>query len=66
MRPDLKGAKIGVARNYFDFHDGVEAVMKEALDAMKQAGADARSTPKQHVASWTNRAPPSRPCCATS
>jgi amidase len=35
----LKGAKIGVARNYFDFHDGVEAVMKAALEAMKQAGA---------------------------
>ncbi len=35
----LKGAKIGVARNYFDFHDGVEAVMKVALDALQQAGA---------------------------
>jgi amidase len=35
----LQGAKIGVARNYFDFHDGVESVMTAALDAMKQAGA---------------------------
>jgi amidase len=35
----LKGAKIGVARNYFDFHDGVEAVMKTALEALKEAGA---------------------------
>jgi amidase len=35
----LKGAKIGVARNYFDFHDAVEAMMTVALDAMKQAGA---------------------------
>ncbi len=35
----LKGAKIGVARNYFDFHDGVEAVMTVALDALKQLGA---------------------------
>jgi amidase len=35
----LKGAKIGVARNYFDFHDGVEAVMSAALEAMKSAGA---------------------------
>jgi amidase len=35
----LKGAKIGVARNHFDFHDGVEQVMNEALDAIKQAGA---------------------------
>jgi amidase len=35
----LKNAKIGVARNYFDFHDGVEAVMSTALDLLKQAGA---------------------------
>ncbi len=35
----LNGAKIGVARNHFDFHDGVEAVMTAALDALKQAGA---------------------------
>jgi amidase len=35
----LKGAKIGVARNHFDFHDGVEAVMEDALEAIKQAGA---------------------------
>ncbi|MBM4092782.1 MAG: amidase [Planctomycetes bacterium] len=35
----LRGAKIGVARNYFDFHDAVEAVMNVALDALKQAGA---------------------------
>jgi amidase len=35
----LKGAKIGVARNYFDFHDGVEAIMAVAIDALKSAGA---------------------------
>jgi amidase len=35
----LKGAKIGVARNYFDFHDGIEAVMSAALEALKDAGA---------------------------
>jgi amidase len=35
----LKGAKIGVARNYFDFHDGVEAVMTTALEALKDGGA---------------------------
>ena len=61
----LKGAKIGVARNYFDFHDGVEAVMKEALEAIKQAGATLIDT-EEAVASWTNRARRSRPCCATS
>ena len=35
----LKGATIGVARNHFDFHDGVEAVMDEALEMIKKAGA---------------------------
>jgi amidase len=35
----LKGARIGVARNYFGFHDGVDAVMARALDALKHAGA---------------------------
>src|SRR5262245_7150086 len=35
----LKGARIGVARNYFGFHDIVEAVMKESLAALKHNGA---------------------------
>jgi amidase len=35
----LKGARIGVMRNYFGFHDGVDRVMKDALAAMKDAGA---------------------------
>ncbi len=35
----LAGAKIGVARNYFDFNDAVETIMNVALDAMRQAGA---------------------------
>jgi amidase len=35
----LKGVKIGVARSFFDFHDGVDALMEEALAAMKEAGA---------------------------
>jgi amidase len=36
----LKGARIGVARNYFGFHDGVDALMGEALLAMKTQGAE--------------------------
>src|SRR5262249_32692032 len=32
----LAGARIGVARNFFGFHDAVEAVMTEALDAIKR------------------------------
>lgn len=35
----LKGARIGVARNYFGFSDAVDAVMNEAIAAMKSAGA---------------------------
>lgn len=35
----LKGARIGVARNYFGFNDRVDGVMNEAIAAMKSAGA---------------------------
>jgi amidase len=35
----LKDKKIGVARNFFDFHEGVERLIAEALDALKQGGA---------------------------
>ncbi len=35
----LKGARIGVARNYFGFHDAVDAVMAAALEALKRGGA---------------------------
>ena len=45
----LKGAKIGVARNYFDFHDGVEAVMRAALEALKEAGATLVDTEKLSI-----------------
>ncbi len=35
----LRGRRIGVARQYFGFHEGVESVMESALDAIKDAGA---------------------------
>jgi len=35
----LQGARIGVARNYFGFHEAVDAVMAGALDALKRQGA---------------------------
>jgi amidase len=35
----LKGARIGVARKYFGFSDAVDALMEQALDAMKRQGA---------------------------
>ncbi len=35
----LKGAKIGVARNYFGFHDATEAVINRALEVLKHEGA---------------------------
>jgi amidase len=36
---DLTGIRIGVARNYFGFHDGVDEVMGLALDALRRKGA---------------------------
>jgi amidase len=35
----LKGARIGVARKYFGFNDAVDALMEQALDALKKQGA---------------------------
>lgn len=35
----LKGARIGVARNYFGFHEGVDVVIKNALEVLKSSGA---------------------------
>jgi amidase len=35
----LKGARIGVARKYFGFSDGVDALMEQSLEAMKKQGA---------------------------
>ncbi|MGH9521961.1 MAG: amidase, partial [Terriglobales bacterium] len=35
----LKGARIGVARKYFGFHDAVDALMEQALDVLKKQGA---------------------------
>ena len=35
----LKGARIGVARKFFGFHEKVDALMSDAIDAMKHQGA---------------------------
>jgi amidase len=35
----LKGARVGVARNYFGTHDGVDALITEALAVLKRQGA---------------------------
>ncbi len=35
----LQGARIGVARNFFGFHDGVDALMRDALDVLRKSGA---------------------------
>ena len=35
----LRGARIGVARKFFGFNDHVDRLMKEAIDAIKRAGA---------------------------
>jgi len=46
----LKAARIGVARNYFGFHDAVDAVITAALEVLKRNGAtliDTSDLPKQ-------------------
>jgi amidase len=35
----LKGARIGIARKYFGFSEGVDGIMAEALEVMKKQGA---------------------------
>lgn len=35
----LQGARIGVVRSYFGFHEAVDLLMADALEAMKKAGA---------------------------
>ncbi len=35
----LRGARIGVARNYFGFHSAVDAVVEEAMAALRRQGA---------------------------
>jgi len=35
----LKGARIGVARKYFGFSDGVDALMEQSLDVVRKNGA---------------------------
>ncbi len=36
----LSGARIGVARQYFGFHPGVDAVLEDALEAIGRQGAE--------------------------
>jgi len=36
----LQGARIGVARNFFGFHEDVDALMEEALSTLKELGAE--------------------------
>ena len=35
----LKGARLGVVRRYFGFHEGVDALMDRAFEVLKQQGA---------------------------
>ena len=35
----LRGARIGVARQFLGFHDGVDRVVEDAIDALRAAGA---------------------------
>jgi amidase len=35
----LRGARLGIVRRYFGFHDAVDALMNEAFEALKKSGA---------------------------
>ncbi len=35
----LKGARLGIVRSYFGFHEGVDVVMNEAIEVLKKQGA---------------------------
>jgi amidase len=52
----LKGTKIGVARNYFGFHDGVDAMLNTALEAMKKCGATLIDTAALSIVDGTDAA----------
>ena len=40
LDPDgLRGARIGVARSFFGFHEKVDRIIEEAIEAMRQQGA---------------------------
>ncbi len=45
----MKGAKVGVARNFFGSHAGIEGLMHDALDAIKEAGAELIDTERLAV-----------------
>src|SRR5271157_1656407 len=50
VRDGLKAARIGVARNYFGFHDAVDAIIAGALEVFQRHGAtliDTTDLPKQ-------------------
>ncbi|MBT4499286.1 MAG: amidase, partial [Gemmatimonadetes bacterium] len=41
LDPDgLRGARIGVARSFFGFHEKVDRIIEEAIEAMRQQGAE--------------------------
>ena len=41
LEPDgLRGARIGVARDYFGFHEGTDAIVESAIDVMAARGAE--------------------------
>ena len=52
----LKGTKIGVARNFFGDHPGIEKLMEQALAAITNAGAELVDTTGLSVTSRTGSA----------
>jgi amidase len=52
----LNGAKIGIARSFFNFHEKVDKIMEEAISKMKESGAIFVELPDYKVSDEVNKA----------
>ena len=60
----LKGSRIGVVRQRFGFHEGVDKVMESALEALKKEGAIL--VDPANIETSENSVIPNSPCCCTN
>jgi len=52
----LNGAKIGIARSFFNFHEKVDKIMEEAISKMKASGAIFVELPDYKISDEVNKA----------
>ena len=51
----LKGARIGVARDFFGFHEGTDAVIEDAVNVLRDLGAENRRSGNRQLSSPVRR-----------